>query len=460
MLTVVARLFDARMWLAVVAAVVGYAVVFWAGVRRSEEPTRQALRSQLQASSLFADGLANIEAVKAAAAEARLGERYRSLAVDGEQRWRRCHVHRFETSFAATLIFVTTLAWVMFFGVSGLAAGTISIGAFVLLNAYALQILQPLELAGLAIRDLAQGLNCLAAWSAIHRIPTEGREVAGLAEAERGFAASGLRAPAIRFKNIGFGYQPNRPILSGVDFEIPSGGLAAVVGPSGAGKSTLIRLVLRHYSPLSGQILFDGVPVDHINIKRLRRSIALVTQDVILFNDTLLQNLVFARPEASEAAIGAAINAAHLDELIARLPKGLQTAVGERGLKLSGGEKQRVSIARALLQDAPVLILDEATSALDAESERMICADLVRSRQGRTTLLITHRLALAAQADAILVLSDGRVIERGSHAALLAAGGGYAQLWRRQGWDKATHRDFPGLSKLAADVETVGGFRG
>ena len=453
MATVVVSLFDVKIWLVVGAAIAAYSGLFAIGMWRLDDPTRKALTGQVQASGFFADGLANVEGVKAAAAEARLGDRYRVLAVEGEERWRLCHARRFETGIGATLIFVTTLTGVLLLGTSALSAGRITVGDFVLLNAYLVQIVQPLEMAGFALRDLAQGAHGLAKWSEILRVPPEGGEGFAPAGGKAGFSASGRPAPSIRFERVCFAYEPGRPVLTDVELDIPSGGVIAVVGPSGSGKSSLIRLVLRHYTPTSGRILLDGIPVEQIDPHTLRRGIALVTQDLVLFNDTLRQNLMFARPEASQAALTAALSAAQLDDLVARLPHGLETSVGERGLKLSGGEKQRVSIARAILQDASVLILDEATSALDAETERMVAAPLVRSRQGRTTLIITHRLALAAHADAIFLLRDGRVIERGAHGALLAAGGSYAQLWRRQARDEMIHPDLPGLSGSAAGAE-------
>jgi ATP-binding cassette subfamily B protein len=240
------------------------------------------------------------------------------------------------------------------------------------------------------------------------------------------------RRPSVRFERVRFGYDSRREILHDVDFEISPGGTVAVVGPSGSGKSTLARLLYRFYDVDGGSIRIDGCDLRDLTQASLRAAIAIVPQDTVLFNDSIFYNIQYGRPDASAEEVEAAARAAHIHDGIARLPDGYRTEVGERGLKLSGGEKQRVAIARALLKNPAILIFDEATSALDSSSERAIQAELDRIQVGRTTLVIAHRLSTVMGADQILVMEAGRIVERGSHAELLARGGLYAQMWRLQ----------------------------
>ncbi len=238
--------------------------------------------------------------------------------------------------------------------------------------------------------------------------------------------------PSVEFRDVWFGYDPERPILKGLSFQIPAGRTLAVVGPSGAGKSTLARLLYRFYDVQQGAVCIAGQGIRHVQQDSVRRSIGIVPQDTVLFNDTLAYNIAYGQPGAAQADIEAVVRASRLDAFVAQTPKGLQTPVGERGLKLSGGEKQRVAIARTLLKNPPILILDEATSALDTANERAIQAELEEVARDRTTLVIAHRLSTVVHADEILVLDQGVVVERGRHDELLRLGGRYAQMWSLQ----------------------------
>jgi ATP-binding cassette subfamily B protein len=238
--------------------------------------------------------------------------------------------------------------------------------------------------------------------------------------------------PRLSFEAVRFGYDPRREILHGVDFEVPPGGTVAVVGHSGSGKSTLSRLLYRFYDVDAGHIRIDGRDLREVTQQSVRAAIGIVPQDTVLFNDTIFYNIHYGRPGATRDEVEASARAAHIHDFIMTLPDGYRTEVGERGLKLSGGEKQRVAIARALLKNPAILIFDEATSALDSQSEKAIQAELDRIQVGRTTLVIAHRLSTVMGADQILVMEEGRIVERGTHDALLAAGGHYAQMWRLQ----------------------------
>jgi len=247
-----------------------------------------------------------------------------------------------------------------------------------------------------------------------------------------GASALKVTGGAVEFRDVRFGYDPGRPILKGVSLSVPAGRKVAIVGPSGAGKSTIGRLLFRFYDVTGGAVAIDGQDLREVTQDSLHRAIGVVPQDTVLFNDTILYNIAYGRPGASPAEIEAAARAAKIHDFVTSLPKGYQTLVGERGLKLSGGEKQRVGIARTLLKNPPILLLDEATSALDSETEAGIQSELKAMGEGRTVIAIAHRLSTIVDADEIVVLEDGQVVERGTHEALLAHGGRYAVMWQRQ----------------------------
>ncbi|MBH9552334.1 ABCB family ABC transporter ATP-binding protein/permease [Inhella gelatinilytica] len=307
----------------------------------------------------------------------------------------------------------------------GVVAGRLSLGDLVMINAFMIQLYIPLNFLGVLYREIKQSLTDLDKMFTLLERP---REVADAPDAP----ALQVTGGAVRFENVHFAYDPARPVLQGVSFEIPPGKKLAVVGPSGAGKSTLSRLLFRFYDVGSGRITIDGQDIRSVSQHSLRSSLGIVPQDAVLFNDTLAYNIGYAREGATLAQIEAAAQAAQLHGFVASTPQGYETRVGERGLKLSGGEKQRVAIARTLLKDPPILIFDEATSALDSHNERAIQAQLDAVGRNKTVLVIAHRLSTVVDADEILVLEHGRVVERGRHAELLAAEGAYARMWALQ----------------------------
>jgi len=295
----------------------------------------------------------------------------------------------------------------------------------VLLNAMMLQLYQPLNFMGMVYRDIKQAIVDI---EMMFVILGERPDIADRPGARPLAVSHG----AVRFENVDFAYDPNRRILRGVSFEAPAGRTVAIVGPSGAGKSTISRLLFRFYEPSSGRITIDGQDIAEVTQKSLRAAIGMVPQDTVLFNDTILYNIRYGRDDATEAEVKTVCEDAQIDAFIRSLPQGYGAMVGERGLKLSGGEKQRVAIARTMLKGPPILLLDEATSALDSFTEREIQAALERVSKGRTTIIIAHRLSTVVHADEILVLDKGVIAERGTHDELLARGGIYAGLWSRQ----------------------------
>lgn len=317
---------------------------------------------------------------------------------------------------------ITLLLWL---SADGVVAGTMSVGDVVLVSAYLTQLYAPLNFLGFVYREIK---HALADMERMFGLMAQGQEVADEAGARNLKAAQA----SVEFQGVDFSYEPNRQILFGVDFTIPAGKTLAVVGASGAGKSTLSRLLFRFYDVSAGAIRINGMDIRHLTQTSLRQHIGIVPQDTVLFNDSILYNIAYGNPLATQDEIFQAAKAASIHDFIIGLPEGYQTQVGERGLKLSGGEKQRVAIARTLLKDPPILILDEATSALDTRTERAIQEELSQIARNRTTLIIAHRLSTIVEADEILVLDQGRVIERGTHRELVARGGRYTQMWALQ----------------------------
>ena len=371
------------------------------------------------------DSLINYETVKYFNNEGWESARYDSDL----QKWQEASIRsQYTLSFlnlGQQAIIATGVTAIMWQATAGVVGGSMTVGDLVLVNALLIQLYIPLGFLGVMYREIRQALTDI---ERMFELLGENREIK-----DRPDARTLPAGPAeVRFEQVSFAYDPERPILDRVDFVIPAGHTLAVVGHSGAGKSTLARLLFRFYDATAGAIRINGDPIDQLTQHSLRRAIAIVPQDTVLFNDTIYYNIQYGRPDASSDEVYAAARAAQLDGFVALLPAGYDTRVGERGLKLSGGEKQRVAIARALLKNPPIMIFDEATSALDTKTEQAIQGSVEAAARGRTTLIIAHRLSTVMNANQILVMERGRVIERGSHAELLAAGGNYARMWALQ----------------------------
>lgn len=417
--------YGAQYALVVVVSVAVYALWSFKATRWRTRFVRAENEADSTSNSRAVDSLLNYETVKYFTNENFEAERYDKALAEWESARRSNRLSLFTLNGVQALIIATSQTVMLAMAAMQVQAGVLTLGDFVLINQFMLQLFIPLGFLGFVYREIKASLaNIERLVALLDRTP---------AVKDAPLAPALLVGPGeVRFESVGFGYHADRQILNDVSFTLHGGETVAVVGASGAGKSTLVKLLFRFYDPTSGRISVDGVDIKTVTQASLRGAIAIVPQDCVLFNDSLRENIRYGRPEASDADIDAAVDAAHLQTFVAKLTEGLATVVGERGLKLSGGERQRVAIARAVLKGAPILVFDEATSSLDSKSEQAVLSAFRELAGHHTALVIAHRLSTVVDADRIVVLDAGRVVEQGRHAELLGANGHYAKLWQAQ----------------------------
>ena len=415
-------------WLYLLVVAVTVWLYIWFTVRASNwriSIRREMNESDTEANTKAIDSLLNYETVKYFNNEKMEAERFDRSMARYEAAATKTWTSLGWLNFGQGVIFGLGMTIVMWLSAREVIAGTQTVGDFVFVNAMLMQLSQPLNFIGMIYREIRQGLTDIEQMFDLLDVRKEIVDRPGAAPLVVG-------AGKVEFRDVHFAYDPARQILKGVSFEVPAGKTVAIVGPSGAGKSTISRLLFRFYDTQGGAILIDGQDVRDVTQQTLRAALGMVPQDTVLFNDTIAYNIRYGRPDAEPEEVTRAADLAQIGPFIAKLPDGYRTMVGERGLKLSGGEKQRVAIARTILKAPPILMLDEATSALDTHTEREIQAALDTVSRGRTTIVIAHRLSTVISADEIIVLKDGEIAERGTHQALLGEGGLYAAMWNRQ----------------------------
>ncbi|HLZ64798.1 MAG TPA: ABC transporter ATP-binding protein/permease [Aliidongia sp.] len=441
--TILWRRYDLRFALVTLATIACY-VAWTIGITQWRVRFRREMNERDgEANTKAIDSLLNYETVKYFSNEAHEARRFDRAKQAFERAAVRSQTSLSLLNLGQGLIISTGLVAIMVLAGAGVAQHKMTVGDFVLVNSYLLQLYQPLNLLGMVYRNIKQSLIDL---EAMYRLLDEPPEV----QDRPGAPALAPGGGRVRFDRVGFAYDPRRRILEDVSFDVPAGRTVAIVGPSGGGKSTIARLLFRFYDVTSGAISIDGQDLRDVSQDSVRRAIGVVPQDTVLFNDTIRYNIAYGRPEASDFEIEEAARLAQIHDFVARLPDGYETRVGERGLKLSGGEKQRVAIARVILKAPEILIFDEATSALDSATEQEIQASLRQVSAERTTVVIAHRLSTVVEADEILVLDHGRILERGRHGELLRQHGAYAAMWARQ--RRAAERE-AALAEIQAEIQ-------